>query len=86
MRHKPVAESRRPIKILLGFSLLLVGIALIVLPGPALVVIPLSLAILGGEFVWANRLNRSLLYHLKKFRRSRDRRRNRRKAARPVKL
>lgn len=34
-------------------------LALIVLPGPALVVIPLGLAILAAEFAWARRLLRS---------------------------
>jgi tellurite resistance protein TerC len=34
---------------------LAIGIALIVLPGPALVVIPVGLAILGAEFAWARR-------------------------------
>jgi tellurite resistance protein TerC len=34
---------------------LLVGFALIVLPGPAFVVIPVGLAILGLEFAWARR-------------------------------
>jgi tellurite resistance protein TerC len=32
---------------------LAIGVALIVLPGPAFVVIPLGLAILGAEFAWA---------------------------------
>ena len=36
-------------------SVLLFGVALIVLPGPALVVIPVGLAILGLEFAWARR-------------------------------
>jgi tellurite resistance protein TerC len=36
-----------------GGSVLLVGIAMIVLPGPAFVVIPLGLGILGLEFAWA---------------------------------
>ena len=35
--------------------MLAIGVALIVLPGPALVVIPLGLAILGVEFAWARR-------------------------------
>ena len=39
-----------------GFSVLAAGIALIVLPGPAIVVIPLGLAILAKEFPWARRL------------------------------
>jgi tellurite resistance protein TerC len=36
-------------------SVLVVGIAMIVLPGPAMVVIPAGLAILATEFVWAQR-------------------------------
>lgn len=39
----------------IGGTLLLFGIALLVLPGPAFVVIPLGLAILATEFVWARR-------------------------------
>ena len=44
----------------LGFiaANLLVGIALIVLPGPAFIVIPLGLVILGSEFAWARWLVR----------------------------
>ncbi len=36
-----------------GGTVLLIGIALLVLPGPAIVVIPLGLAILSAEFAWA---------------------------------
>jgi len=39
-----------------GFSVLAAGVALIVLPGPAVVVIPLGLALLAREFPWAARL------------------------------
>lgn len=38
-----------------GGLLLLVGVAMILLPGPAVVVIPAALAILAVEFVWARR-------------------------------
>ncbi len=38
---------------IVGGTVLLVGIAMIVLPGPAFIVIPLGLAILATEFVWA---------------------------------
>ena len=48
-------QGRRLVILLLGTSVLLVGIAMIVLPGPALVVIPLGLAVLGIEFAWARR-------------------------------
>ena len=38
-----------------GGSLLIAGVAMIVLPGPAIVVIPAALAILAVEFLWARR-------------------------------
>lgn len=38
-----------------GFSVLLVGVAMLVLPGPAFIVIPAGLAILATEFVWAKK-------------------------------
>ncbi len=40
---------------LLGGTVLLAGLAMIVLPGPAVVVIPAALAILAVEFMWARR-------------------------------
>jgi tellurite resistance protein TerC len=40
----------------LGTGVLLVGVAMIVLPGPAVVVIPLGLVVLATEFPWARRL------------------------------
>ena len=39
----------------IGGTVLVIGIVLLVLPGPAFVVIPLGLAILATEFVWAQR-------------------------------
>jgi len=47
---------RQTVVAVIGSTVLLVGIAMIVLPGPAVVVIPLGLAILATEFVWAQRL------------------------------
>jgi uncharacterized protein (TIGR02611 family) len=38
-----------------GFTLLVAGLAMLVLPGPALAVIPIALAILSLEFAWAGR-------------------------------
>jgi len=38
---------------IVGGSVLVVGILMIVLPGPAFVVIPVGLGILGLEFAWA---------------------------------
>ncbi len=39
-----------------GFAVLACGVALVFLPGPAIVVVPLGLAILATEFRWARRL------------------------------
>jgi uncharacterized protein (TIGR02611 family) len=41
-----------------GFAVLIVGIAMLVLPGPGIVVIIAGLAILATEYVWAERLLR----------------------------
>ena len=51
-----LAQAKRLIKIVFAFTLLLVGVAMLVLPGPGLVAIAAALAILSGEFVWARRL------------------------------
>ena len=48
--------ARKAIIAVLGTTVLAVGVALIVLPGPAIVVIPLGLTILATEFLWARRL------------------------------
>jgi uncharacterized protein (TIGR02611 family) len=46
---------RKTLVALAGGSLLLAGLAMLVLPGPAFVVIPAALAILAIEFAWARR-------------------------------
>jgi uncharacterized protein (TIGR02611 family) len=53
---KSFNHLKRAVVAVIGFTVLLVGLAMIVLPGPAIVVIPLGLAILGTEFLWARRL------------------------------
>jgi tellurite resistance protein TerC len=40
---------------LVGLSVLILGVAMVVLPGPAVLVIPLGLGILAAEFAWARR-------------------------------
>ena len=39
----------------IGFTVIAIGVAMLVLPGPGLVVIGLGLLILSAEFVWAKR-------------------------------
>ena len=38
---------------LMGGTVLLIGIVMLVAPGPAIIVIPIGLAILATEFAWA---------------------------------
>jgi len=49
-------KLKRLIVAVIGITILIIGIAMMVLPGPAVVVIPLALGILATEFVWARRL------------------------------
>lgn len=45
--------ARRIVIAVAGTTVLLLGVVMIVTPGPAIVVIPLGLGILGLEFAWA---------------------------------
>lgn len=54
--RKPVV--RKLVCSVVGVSVILIGIVMIVTPGPAVIVIPLGLAILAGEFAWARRISR----------------------------
>jgi tellurite resistance protein TerC len=53
-------QARKVVILLLGSTVLLVGLAMVLLPGPAILVIPLGLAILGVEFAWARRWLKSI--------------------------
>jgi hypothetical protein len=53
---KSLKSAKRLVVATFGFTLLLIGVAMIVLPGPAFIVIPVSLGILATEFVWAKKL------------------------------
>ena len=59
MKHfvlRTLGQAKRLIVIVIGFTILAVGIAMIVLPGPAILVIPIGLALLATEFIWARKL------------------------------
>ncbi len=49
-------QAKRIVKVLIGFTLLALGIVMIVTPGPGWLTIMLALGILAAEFVWARRL------------------------------
>jgi tellurite resistance protein TerC len=53
---KTLQQAKRLIVIVVGSTILLLGIAMIVLPGPAVLVIPIGLSVLATELVWARRL------------------------------
>jgi tellurite resistance protein TerC len=46
-------QAKRAIRIASAFTLLVVGVAMLVLPGPGIVVVVVALAIVSAEFVWA---------------------------------
>ena len=56
VEHKQRGRLYRWAFVLLGIAVLGVGIAMLALPGPAFVVIPIGLAILSLEFAWAEHL------------------------------
>ena len=60
MASKALRHARRVIVLVVGLTVVLIGVAMLVLPGPAFVVIPLGLAILATEFVWARHLLHNL--------------------------
>ena len=51
--HMTYKIARRIVLTVVGATVLLLGIVMLVTPGPGLVFIPLGLAILGLEFAWA---------------------------------
>ena len=53
---KTLKQAKRLIKVVIGFTALLLGVIMLVTPGPGIVTIVLGLAILGTEFVWAKKL------------------------------
>jgi tellurite resistance protein TerC len=53
---KTIKQARKLIISVIGFTVLLIGLAMVVLPGPAFIVIPIGLGILATEFIWAKKL------------------------------
>jgi tellurite resistance protein TerC len=53
-------QAKRLVVAVIGFTVVLLGFAMIVTPGPGLLVIILGLSMLGAEFVWARRLLKRL--------------------------
>ncbi|MCX7797255.1 MAG: PGPGW domain-containing protein [Melioribacter sp.] len=45
---------------IIGFTLLCIGIITIIFPGPAYLIIPAGLGILGTEYLWARKLHEKI--------------------------
>ena len=75
-----IVKVKRFLVTLIGFTILMIGIVMIVFPGPAFIIIPLGiiiekgshfiiplgLAILGTEYVWANKMFEKMKRGVKK--------------------
>ncbi|HXY77987.1 MAG TPA: PGPGW domain-containing protein [Candidatus Acidoferrales bacterium] len=60
---KTIQQAKRFLRILFGFTLLAIGIVMIVAPGPGLLTILVALGVLAAEFVWARTLLERLKEH-----------------------
>ena len=56
MSFESLQAAKRLIKIVFGFTMLALGVVMLVTPGPGLLAIGFGLALLAAEFVWARRL------------------------------
>lgn len=67
-----LGQAKRAVIAIVGGTVLLIGIALVVLPGPAFVVIPVGLAILASEFLWARKLLEVLRTRLERWKKGKE--------------
>jgi len=66
------ARIKRIVVSLVGFTILIIGVVLIVFPGPAFIVIPIGLAILATEYLWAKNLLDKIKNGIRKNSKNRD--------------
>ena len=69
-------QARRLVFFVVGTTVVLLGVVMIVTPGPAVVVIPAGLGILAVEFAWARRLLRRAKLGIRRAQRARRRARH----------
>ena len=74
MASATLRQARRFVLLIVGGTVVLLGIVMLVTPGPGLVVIPAGLAILAVEFAWARRLLRRVKVRMRLAQRARRRR------------
>ena len=65
--HFTYKAARRIVVGIIGATILLLGVVMIITPGPAFVVIPVGLAILSIEFAWARNWLRRLRQSISRY-------------------
>ena len=68
MLIKTVEHAKRYLKMIVGFTLLFLGVVMVLSPGPGILIILVGLGLLAAEFVWAKRLLDHLKRQREKFR------------------
>jgi uncharacterized protein (TIGR02611 family) len=63
--NNALRHAKRIIIAVVGVTIIAIGVCMIVLPGPAFVVIPLGLGVLATEFAWARRLLKKVKQHIR---------------------
>lgn len=58
-------QAKHIITAIVGFTILLIGAAMLILPGPGIVVIIAGLMILAGQYLWARRLLKKVKLEVK---------------------
>jgi Flp pilus assembly protein TadB len=53
---RTIQQAKRYLRIVFGFTLLAIGVVMVVTPGPGTFTILIALGVLAAEFVWARRL------------------------------
>lgn len=61
-----IKQIKRLIILIVGITVLLIGLALLFLPGQGILTIILGLVILATEFIWAKRLLRKVKQYAKR--------------------
>jgi len=58
--RRTIKQIRRVAIAVIGFTIIIIGVFLIVTPGPAVLVIPAGLGVLSTEFAWAKKLHEKI--------------------------
>jgi uncharacterized protein (TIGR02611 family) len=69
---RTLRQVKKLVVAVMGFTMLIAGIAMIILPGPAFIFIPAGLAILATEFLWAKKLLQKVKEKLRRDKESKE--------------